>query len=63
MNNAIKCKSCGKEFDYEVYGDTYPGCKDREEIECPYCGEINAYEMTSGFVKTFPIKDDEKTNK
>ena len=59
---AIKCKKCGKIFDYEIYGTIYPGGKEKEDIDCPYCGENNGYEMTSAFVRTFKLEDQEEGN-
>jgi len=57
MNNNTKCKKCGKEFKTEVTDMRVPGGKDRENIHCPYCNEINGSVMTSGFVFTEKIKD------
>ena len=50
------CTNCKTEFEVEVYGTVYPGCKDREEIICPYCSAENGGIMTSQFVKTSKIK-------
>lgn len=58
--NTIKCKKCGKEFKYKVTSMNVPGGKDKENIDCPYCGEINGAVMTSGFVYTHKIEDDRK---
>lgn len=46
----IKCDNteCGKLFECQITDDRYPGCKDKEEIICPYCGKVVGYEMTSG---------------
>jgi transposase-like protein len=56
--NTMKCKKCGKEFTYEVTSMNVPGGKDKENIDCPYCGETNGTVMTSGFVYTRKIEDD-----
>jgi transposase-like protein len=56
----MKCKKCGKEFTYEVTSMNVPGGKDKENIDCPYCGETNGTVMTSGFVYTRKIEDDKK---
>ena len=32
--------------------------RDKENIDCPYCGETNGTVMTSGFVYTRKIEDD-----
>ena len=57
---AIKCKKCGKLFDYTIVGTIYPGGKEREDIDCPYCGETNSSEMTSAFIQTYKIDEDDK---
>lgn len=41
------CKKCGKVFAYEFWGTVYPGGKDREYVDCPYCGETAFSRMTS----------------
>ena len=51
----MKCKKCGKEFTVEVLSMNVPGCLEKEEIICPYCGKINGGCMTSCFVKTYKI--------
>ncbi|MBD5190646.1 MAG: hypothetical protein HDS93_02150 [Bacteroidales bacterium] len=51
------CKECEKDFLVRVSSMNFPGCKSREEIECPYCHADNGYRMTSGFVKTFKIDE------
>lgn len=55
----MKCKKCNKDFHYEVTSMNVPGGKDREIIYCPYCGEENGSEITSGFVYSYKI---EKSN-
>ncbi|MDD3053749.1 MAG: hypothetical protein PHG84_05030 [Endomicrobiaceae bacterium] len=54
----IKCKKCQKEFYYDLQGTVYPGGKFDEDIECPYCGEINETVMTSQFVIIKKIDND-----
>lgn len=51
----FKCKKCGKLFDYRIVGTIYPGGKEREYIDCPYCGKTNGSEMTSAFIQTYKI--------
>ncbi|MBR3502106.1 MAG: hypothetical protein IKO06_04285 [Alphaproteobacteria bacterium] len=58
--NSIKCKKCGKLFGYSVCGTIYPGGKEKEDIDCPYCGENNGYEMTSAFVETYKLETQNK---
>lgn len=50
-----KCEFCGREFRVQVTTMNVPGCKEKEEIICPYCHEENGYRMTSGFVYTYKI--------
>lgn len=49
------CVSCSKEFTWSEHGPYYPGGKDTEYINCPYCGEKNGSIRTSGFVFTNKI--------
>lgn len=51
----MNCEKCGKKFRVEVTTMGVAGGKDREEIFCPYCGHLNGYRMTSGFVNTYEI--------
>jgi len=60
--NMMKCKKCGKEFECKVTSMNVPGGKDKENIGCPYCGEINGTVMTSGLVYTHKIEDDKDEN-
>lgn len=48
--NEIVCKKCGKKYGYELYGTVYPGCKDKETADCPYCGETGYSTMTSQII-------------
>lgn len=59
----IKCKKCGKLFDYKIVGRIYSGGKEREDIDCPYCGKTNGSEITSAFVHTFKIEENDKETK
>ena len=49
----IVCKSCEKEFLFQVFDMRVPGGKDREYICCPYCREENGSVITSGWVETY----------
>lgn len=51
----INCKNCGNPFAYEVWGTVYPGGKERETADCPYCGETGYSEMTSQFISVYKI--------
>ena len=44
----VICKKCGKKFGYGLVGIVYPGGKDRETADCPYCGETVASIMKIG---------------
>lgn len=46
------CNDCGKKFTWSEYGDVYPGGKDTEYINCPYCNARNGSIRTSGSVYT-----------
>lgn len=50
-----KCKKCSNKFEVTLVGNVYPGCKDLEDIICPYCGYVNGTTMTSQIVKTNKI--------
>lgn len=45
-----KCIECGKEFRWSEEGPFYPGGKDTEFINCPYCNAKNGSIRTSGLV-------------
>ena len=55
----MTCKDCKKKFLVRVYTMNVPGCKDKEEISCPYCKSENGYRMTSGYVDTYKIENEE----
>lgn len=54
----VICKKCGKKFGYELVGIVYPGGKDRETADCPYCGETAASRMTSQTFYITPLNDE-----
>lgn len=51
----MTCSECGRRFRVQVTTMNVPGGKEREEVYCPYCHSNNGYRMTSGFVYTFKI--------
>ena len=53
----VNCSECGKKFHVQVSSMGVPGGKDKEEVDCPYCGANNGYRMTSGFVNTFKLEE------
>lgn len=58
----VICKKCGKKFGYGLVGIVYPGGKDRETADCPYCGETVASIMTSQTFYVEKMEDDNKQN-
>lgn len=53
----MTCKECGRKFLVQVTSMNVPGGKEKEEINCPYCGAENGHRMTSGFVYTYKIDE------
>lgn len=51
----ITCKKCGKKYGYEIWGEVYPGGKDREEAIYPYCGEVGYSTMTSQNISSYKL--------
>jgi uncharacterized protein CbrC (UPF0167 family) len=51
----VECAKCGKKFAYELTGAVYPGGKDLETADCPYCGEVATSQMTSGFFHSYKL--------
>lgn len=58
----VDCKKCGKKFAYEVWGAVYPGGKEREEANCPYCGEVAFSEMTSQNISSYKLDENSDIN-
>ena len=54
----ITCKKCKKTYAYEVWGTVYPGGKERETADCPYCGETGYSEMTSQCISVYKVDED-----
>jgi hypothetical protein len=54
----ITCQKCGKTYAYEVWGTVYPGGKERETADCPYCGETGYSEMTSQCISVYKVDED-----
>lgn len=53
--NSYKCQVCGKSFTMEILNAGYPGGKERESIDCPWCGAENSTEVTSGIITTHKV--------
>lgn len=56
----ITCKKCGRKFAYEIVGTVYPGAKERESADCPYCGEEEYSVMTSQSIFVYEVNDEGK---
>jgi len=48
--NTEICEKCKSEFTWTHTGDTQPGHKAKEDVDCPYCGHVAHSFMTSGFI-------------
>ena len=59
----IKCKKCGKEYVFEVVGSVYPGAKELETANCPYCGEVGYSKMTSQSIYSYELDENGNVNK
>ena len=57
--NLRKCEACGKGFTVEVSDYGYPGGKEREGIDCPWCGAENGSVVTNGSVTTREVIEGE----
>lgn len=60
--NITECKKCGKKFGYTETGNIWPGGKDREYADCPYCGETAFSRMTSGFINVYKLEEDDEND-
>lgn len=59
----VVCKKCGKRFEYELTGQIYPGGKDREYADCPYCGKTAYSTMTSQTMVVHGLEDEVEKDK
>ncbi|MEG6566859.1 hypothetical protein V6B95_07745 [Thermoanaerobacterium saccharolyticum] len=57
-----KCIACGKRFSVTISNAGYPGGKDRESINCPWCGAENGSEVTSGIITTRKVITEDGVN-
>lgn len=60
QNEKIKCPNCGNYFSWCLWGEVYPGCKDKEYVDCPHCGETYMTIMTSQYVSVQKEETPEK---
>lgn len=51
----VICKNCNKEFAYEFWGTVYPRGKDKEDVECLYCGEKAFSRITSQCISVYKV--------
>ena len=58
-----KCEKCGAFLLITETDDYAPGCKEREEANCPKCGHEVYSSMTSGFVNAIEITEQEFNQK
>ncbi len=57
--DVITCKKCGGKFTWHEYNGGYPGGKDRESVDCPYCGEEAFTVVISGVVAVEKVEEPE----
>lgn len=55
--NLRKCGACGKGFTVKIFDAGYPGGKEREVIDCPWCGAENGSAITNGTVITRKVEE------
>jgi len=53
--NFYKSQACGKAFTIAIENAGYPGGKERESINFPWCGAENDTEVTSGIKTTHKV--------
>jgi hypothetical protein len=51
---------CGEYFIIDIQLDFGVGNKEKEEIICPHCGELNGTIMTSGHINPIKCKNPDK---
>lgn len=54
-----KCSVCFKNYKKFELSDNVPGCKEIEDISCPYCGHVYR-EMTSVIIRTESLPESEQ---
>ena len=54
----IDCENCGKRLIIRETGNIWPGGLERENVYCPYCGQLVVSKMTSGFIEVFEFDED-----
>jgi len=57
-----ECIACGKRFSVTISNAGYPRGKDRESINCPWCGAENGSKVTSGIITTRKVITEDGVN-
>lgn len=57
MKKNCKNLSCLKEFGVIENRLGCAGCKEKEEVKCPYCNNLYEERMTTGWFITYKIED------
>lgn len=55
-NYDATCAFCGKGFHVEEHPMGVAGSKDKEDIDCPWCGKTVSQKMTDGWFVTSKIQ-------
>lgn len=58
--NVYTCPECAELFRVTYLSGTFPGGKERENIDCPACGKTVDTEVTSAVVSTKALTAEEK---
>lgn len=55
------CTSCGKKYEVSEMGGQMPGCKESEDITCPYegCG-YTITRRSNGYFSTYKLPESEQ---
>jgi len=51
--SSYTCSACGKNFSTSISNAGYPGGKDCESINCPWCITENGTIITSGIITSY----------
>lgn len=54
-----RCKNCGKKYTVYEVGNRWPGGKEQEDINCPWCGHLDGKMTTSGSIRTEKVRETE----
>lgn len=54
------CPDCGELFRVTYLTGTFPGGKEREDIDCPKCGLTVDSEVTSAVLRTVVLTEEER---